>query len=49
MINIPLTDTELICKYLHEHNLPLAPYLSGDKTLDAFTAEQMAQFRRRNP
>ncbi len=45
MINIPLTDTELICKYLYDHNLPLAPYLSGDKTLDAFTAEQMAQFR----
>ena len=45
MYNIPFTDTELICKYLYEHDLPLEPFLEGTTTPEGFTPEQVQHFR----
>ena len=45
MYDIPFTDTELICKYLYEHGLPIEPFLSGARTPEGFTPEQVRHFR----
>ena len=45
MYDIPLTDTELICKYLYEHDLPIEPFLNGARTPEGFTPEQVRHFR----
>ena len=45
MYDIPFTDTELICKYLYEHDLPIEPFLSGARTPEGFTPEQVRHFR----
>ena len=45
MYDVPFTDTELICKYLHEHSLPIEPFLNGACTPEGFTPEQVRHFR----